>query len=103
MSLLLSPLLKYVCGGLLFVCLMLGLALHVERVHAHKLERRVTELSATLKRITTAKDTQHTVTKTNIVTVTKTIHDADGKARKVETAPLPGNCRTPSAVLQADL
>ena len=47
----LSAVWKYVSGGLLFLTLMLGLALHVERIHSHKLEKRVTELTAKLDQI----------------------------------------------------
>jgi hypothetical protein len=69
----------------------------------HKWHEHSLELSVKLERITSAKDTQRTVTKTNIVTVTKTIHDADGRAKVVEAAPLPGQCRTPQEVRDADI
>jgi hypothetical protein len=44
-SALLAPLYKYISGGLLFVSLILGIALAVERVHARHLSTRVTELT----------------------------------------------------------
>lgn len=44
-SALLSPLLKYVAGGLLFVSLMLGLALHMERRSLAKANQRIVELT----------------------------------------------------------
>lgn len=40
----LGSLWKYLSGGLLFLTLILGIALHMERVHGRKLERRNTEL-----------------------------------------------------------
>jgi hypothetical protein len=100
---LLNPFLKYVAGGLLFVCIMLSVALHVERVHAHKLERRVAELTAKLNAISTKRNEQKAETKTRIVTVEKQIRHADDQAKIIEQAPLPGQCRTPNAVLEADL
>jgi hypothetical protein len=76
---------------------------HAEQRHSAKLQTQVSKLAEQLKGISAKRDTQKTITKTNIVTVTKTIHDADGKAKQVETAPLPGNCKTPKEVLNADI
>ena len=56
-----------------------------------------------LDAISTAKNKQQVVTKTNIVTVTKLVHDANGKAEVVEKAPPAPNCKTKPEVLQADL
>lgn len=36
---------KYVSGGLLIACMILGLALKIERAHSHKLSNRVTEIT----------------------------------------------------------
>lgn len=61
---------------------------------------------AQLDALSSKKNEQQVVTKTNIVTVTKTIYDADERAKKVETAPIaPTSCHgvTPSIVLGADL
>lgn len=99
----LAPALKYIAGGLLIVCIVLGIALKVERVHTVKQAAQIVKLNAELQRITTAKNEQRSETAERIKVVTRTIHDADGKARVVEQAPLPGQCRSPSAVLQADL
>jgi hypothetical protein len=79
------------------------LRLKAEQGHSAKVEQQLSKAVSELKRIASAKDTQRTVTKTNIVTVTKTIHDADRRAKVVEAAPLPGNCQTPPEVLSADL
>jgi hypothetical protein len=74
-----------------------------EKRHSAKVEQQLAKSVAELNRLTTAKDTQHSITKTNIVTVTKRIHDAEGRAKIVETAPLPGECRTPQEVRDADI
>ena len=58
---------------------------------------------AQLDRISSEKQTQKIVTQTKVETVTKMVKVADDKARKVETAPLPGNCKTPAEVLNADI
>jgi hypothetical protein len=56
-----------------------------------------------LDALSSKKNEQAVVTKTNIVTVTRTIHDADEQAKKVETAPVAPNCGTPKLVLDADI
>lgn len=58
---------------------------------------------ARLEAISTAKNEQKAETTERIKVVTRTIHDADGKAKVIENAPLPGNCKTPVEVSQADL
>jgi hypothetical protein len=47
----LSALWKWLFGGSLFLCIMLGIALKLERIHSHKLANRVTELTAQLDKI----------------------------------------------------
>jgi glucose-6-phosphate-specific signal transduction histidine kinase len=103
LSTIFAPLYKYIAGGLLFVCLLLGLRLGLEIRHAHKLETQLAKATAQLNAITTARDTQKATTTERIKVVTRTIHDADGRAKVIEQSPLPGECRTPSAVLRADL
>lgn len=99
----LSPFLKYICGGLLFVSLILGIALKLEQRHSHKLEQRNTELAAQLKAISTAKNEQHETTVKNIVKADDGRKKAETIAKRIEAAPLSGNCATPKEVLQADL
>jgi hypothetical protein len=79
------------------------LRVSAEKRHSAKVEQQLAKSVAELNRLTSAKNTQHTITKTNIVTVTKRIHDAEGRAKIVETAPLPGQCRTPPEIMGADL
>jgi hypothetical protein len=79
------------------------LRVSAEKRHSAKVEQQLAKSVTELNRLTSAKNQQHTITKTNIVTVTKRIHDAEGRAKIVETAPLPGRCQTPPEVLGADL
>jgi hypothetical protein len=79
------------------------LRVSAEKRHSAKVEQQLAKSVTELNRLTSAKNQQHTITKTNIVTVTKRIHDAEGRAKIVETAPLPGQCRTPQEVRDADI
>jgi hypothetical protein len=45
LSAILSPLLKYIAGGLAILCVVLGIALKVEQAHARKSATRVVELT----------------------------------------------------------
>ena len=95
---------KYGAGFLAFVCIMLGIALAVEKRHSSKLEDRNAKLSAIVsdynaKSKETQKQTERVITRYIRVDAP----EADKRAREVERAPLPGECKTPSAVLQADL
>ena len=94
---------KYVSGGLLFVCLMLGLRLGIEIRHAHKVEAQLAKVTAQLNAITSARDTQKAETAERIKVVTRTIHDADQRAKVAEQAPIEPGCKTPKAVLNADI
>jgi hypothetical protein len=103
LSTILAPALKYIAGGLLVVCIVLGVALKVERVHTAKQAAQIVKLNAELQRITTAKNEQRAETTERLKVVTRTIHDADGRAKVVEQAPLPGGCKSPKEVLDADI
>ena len=74
-----------------------------EQRHATKVESQLSKAVAELNKISTERDTQKVVTKNNIVTVERIIHDAEGKARVVEQAPVAPGCKTKPEVLQADL
>jgi hypothetical protein len=58
---------------------------------------------AQLDAISSKRDVQRQVTRDNIKVVTRVIHDADDRARVVETAPVPQGCRTSQQVLDADI
>jgi hypothetical protein len=92
--------------GLGLLCLLL--AVQTVRLGAaqNRIEReRIAnnELRAELKRISTAKNEQVERTKETIRYVERIRKEADGVAEKIEAAPLPGNCRTPDAIMGADL
>lgn len=98
-----GPLWKYASAGLLFVCIMLGIGLAMERRHSAKLQGQVVKLVAELKRISTAKDEQQIVTRDRIVTVREKEKSAGKVAERIEAAPLPGKCETPREIMGADL
>jgi hypothetical protein len=87
----------------LFLILTLGAALFIERRSLDKCQDRNTELTAELKRISTAKNEQKVITRDRIVIADKGRSEAEGRAKVIEVAPLPGNCKTPSEVLGADI
>jgi hypothetical protein len=58
---------------------------------------------AQLDAISSKRDVQRQVTRDNIKVVTRVIHDAEDRARVVETAPVPQGCRTSQQVLDADI
>ena len=90
-------------GAALILAGVQTLRLKAEQRHATKVESQLSKAVAELNKISTARDTQKVVTQNNIVTVERIIHDAEGKARVVEQAPVAPNCRTKPEVLQADL
>jgi poly(3-hydroxyalkanoate) synthetase len=86
---------KLASGGLLFVCLMLGLKLAIETRHGNKVEGQLAKATAELQRISTAKNEQKTETGKNIAQANERIVYVDRYIAKLETRPLPGNCQTP--------
>ena len=69
-------------------------------------EKRYLGVKNELERVSSAKNEQQIVTRDNVKVVTRVIHDADGRAKVVEQAPIPPtDCHgvTPSGVLQADV
>ena len=96
---------QLVCLALSAILVVQHLALVSERRHSAKVEQQLAKAVQTLKQISSARDEQKVVTRDNIKIVERTIHDADGKAKEVETQPLPEQCHgvTPSGVRQADV
>jgi hypothetical protein len=91
-------------------CIILGVACAIliaankaEKRHSAKLQAQVVSLDAELAKLSTAKNEQQVVTRDNIKVVTKLVHDADGKAKVVEQAPVPGGCVTKPEVMNADV
>jgi biopolymer transport protein ExbB/TolQ len=83
--------------------LLLLLALGVVDRRADKWEAQSLKLSAELKRISTEKNEQRTETDENIAEAEKGRKGAETIAKRIEAAPLPGQCATPREILSADL
>lgn len=81
----------------------LMLALSMERRQNDKLKGQVKGLNDTLRSISDARDKQGKETNRNIGKAHDRIVYVDRKAREVEQAPLPGGCKSPDAVMGADL
>jgi len=94
---------KYSAAGLLFVSLLLGMALQIERRGRAKAEARIVQLSGELKRITDERNTQKKTTERNVERVKVIYRDAESRAERIEKAPTPGQCRTSPEIMGADL
>ena len=98
-------------NGWQLVCLALALfgAVQTVRVwseqrHSAKVEKQLSETVALVNQLRAqSKVQQQTVTKTidHYITVTKP--EVRTIVQKIESAPLPGGCKTPQAVLEADV
>ena len=98
-------------NGWQLVCLALALfgAVQTVRVwseqrHGAKVEKQLGETVALVNQLRAqSKQQQQTVTKTidHYITVTKP--EVRTIVQKIESAPLPGGCKTPQAVMEADL
>ena len=98
-------------NGWQLVCLALALfgAVQTVRVwseqrHGAKVEKQLSETVALVNQLRAqSKQQQQTVTKTidHYITVTKP--EVRTIVQKIESAPLPGGCKTPQAVLDADV
>lgn len=64
---------------------------------------RSAELQRQLTEISTKRNEQRKETVRTITVAEKVNREAERRAERVEAAPLPGQCRTPSEVLQAGL
>src|SRR4051812_39016630 len=91
------------CIALALVCAVEFVALKAEKRHSAKLQAQVSKLNGELQRISTAKNEQRETTKVNIAKADNGRKRAETIARRIEAAPLPGNCRTPSEIMGADL
>ena len=75
-----------------------------EQRHSAKVEKQLSETVALVNQLRAqSKQQQQTVTKTidHYITVTKP--EVRTIVQKIESAPLPGGCKTPQAVLEADV
>jgi hypothetical protein len=94
---------KYATGGLAFLCLMLFIGLQVEKRRLGSCQEHSAKLTAKLHEISTKRDEQKTETGRNIIIADKGRKTADTIAKRIEAAPLPGQCATPREILGADL
>jgi hypothetical protein len=96
---------QLVCIGLTILLVIMRFQLADARHDRDAWHRQYGTVHAQLQAISSKRNEQKVETQERIKVVTRTIHDADGKAREVETQPLPEQCHgvTPSAVRQADL
>jgi hypothetical protein len=91
------------CIALGIACAVLIVANRAEKRHSEKLQARVNTLSIQLQRISDARQSQKQITAEKIKVVTRTLHDADERARAVEKAPPAADCKTKPEVLNADI
>jgi hypothetical protein len=77
-------------------------AAHLEKQLGSALKAR-DDYKHQLDSISTKRDVQRQVTRDTIKVVTKTVHDADERAKVVEQAPVAPDRKTKPSVLQADL
>lgn len=98
-----SPISQYLMIGKLVALLGAIAIICYQSSQIHRWHKQAEGLSEKLQQISDKRNEQKIITRDRIKVVTKTIHDADQKAKVIETAPLPGGCRTPSQVLDADV
>jgi hypothetical protein len=97
--------------GLLGIALIFWAVDHVScHRHAAHLEKQLSsaitardDYKRQLDSISTKRNEQAVQTKTRIVSVIKTVHDADERAKVVEQAPPAPGCKTKPEVLNADV
>lgn len=94
---------KALYGAAVVLILSLSIALFMADRRADKWERQAVKCNATLHSISTAKDEQKVVTRSNVEEAERGRSDAERVARRIEEAPVAGQCETPEAVLSADL
>ena len=94
---------KLLYGSAVVLILALSAALFMADRRADKWEGQTRKANAELQRISTAKNEQRKETGRNIERVRVVEKDAGKRAERVEQAPVELNCKTPEAVLQADL
>lgn len=82
--------------GLLLIALAVSMiALKLEKRHSAKQQAQIVTLSAELQRISTARDEQHKATDTSIAKANDGIKAVQPVKHRLETAPIPANCKTP--------
>lgn len=100
----LSVLWKYGFAGLVFVSLLLGMALHLERRTTARLKAKVASQAEVIDRL--AREGKEKIGQSERVitrVVTRDLRDTDRQATLVERSRPPGQCATPKEILSADL
>jgi hypothetical protein len=87
---------QLIAMGLAAFALVQHFQLAGERRHSAKVEAQLAKTTAELQRISSAQNMQHKTTQRTVYVARTIARKADEQAKKVETAPLPGNCVTPS-------
>jgi len=98
-----NPLTQYLMIGKLVALLGAIAIICWQSSQIHRWHKQAEGLSAELKKLSDAKNTQKIVTQNRIKVVTKLVHDADGRAKAVENAPPAKDCRTKPEVMGADI
>ncbi len=94
---------QLLCLALAGLALLFYLQRNDARSDGVKYKRQRDYYVSELKRISTAKNVQQAETDRNIVKAKDRIVIVERDAKRVEQARLPGGCRSPQAVLDADL
>lgn len=94
---------QLLCLALAGLALLFYLQRNDARSDAGKYKRQRDYYVSELKRISTAKNEQQAETAKNIAKAKDRIVIVERDAKRIEAAPLPGNCRTPDAIMGADL
>ena len=101
---LLTPILKWTSAGLLFLCIMLGIALQIEKRHSAKLTERNAALAQKLDQLAAEAKQKQSEQKDTITRYrTQVLPQVEKRVEIVERAPLGKNCETPREVLGAGL
>jgi hypothetical protein len=96
-------LVEMACLALGLICFVQFTALRMEKRHSAKVEAQLVKCEQARKAMSDARNVQKAETRERIKVVTRTIKESDDKAKAIETAPLPGNCKTPKEILDADI
>jgi hypothetical protein len=94
---------QIVCLGLALFAGLQTIRVSAEKRHSAKVEAQLQKAVAELQRISAKKNEQKVITTERIKVVKDQIRHADERAKIIEQAPLPGQCRTPPEILSADL
>lgn len=94
-----------IVGGLAVLLAILALfaAYKGEQRHSAKLQGQIVKLTAELERISSEKNEQRTETVKTIAKADAGNKVAEKTARKIEAAPVKGDCSTPAEIMGADL